>query len=144
MILTPAQIYGWMRGAGFPAHVAVTMTAIALRESAGDAAAYNGNTTTGDRSYGLVQINMRDPNVARLIYEDVLGIPLAGQPVPYNPTTESQLLDPATNAKAAFALWAGRNINLDIAWYIDRPGPYQDRYNAHLPAAQAVALASSL
>ena len=40
------------------------MTAIALRESAGDPNAFNGDAATGDRSYGLWQINMRDAGIA--------------------------------------------------------------------------------
>ncbi len=37
--------------------------AIALRESAGYPAAYNGNAATGDDSYGLTQINWKVPGI---------------------------------------------------------------------------------
>lgn len=130
MILTALQIVGFMHAAGFPLEVASTMTAIALRESGGNPAAINVNPATGDRSYGLVQINMKDPNVAALINKSVLH----GQP-------ETALLDPATNARAAFALWGGHNANLNVAWYINKPGAYRDRYEANLPAAQNAVLA---
>lgn len=136
-MLTAAQIYALARAAGFPPVVAVTMTAIALRESSGDPNAFNGNAATGDRSYGLWQINMRDPGIAQLVGAKVL-IP-ASTAVGYQ-----GLFDPALNAKAAFVLWGGANKNLSVAWYIDHPGPYQQRYESHLPAAQAAALAAGV
>jgi len=128
MILTAAQILLYMKGAGFPETVAVTMTAIALRESGGDPSAFNGDQATGDRSYGLLQINMKSPQVAALLNEKLL-----------HGGDEKQLLDPITNAKAGFLLWGGDNKNLEIAWYINR-GIYRMRYETYLPAAQQAAL----
>jgi hypothetical protein len=130
--MTAAEIFQLARNAGFPGVVAVTMTAIALRESSGNPNAYNGNAETGDRSYGLWQINMRDVNVQKLIAEKVLT----------NNGRFELLFDPATNAKAAFLLWGGKNSNLDLAWYITR-GEYKTRYEAHLPEAQAAAIAAA-
>lgn len=130
MILAVVQIFELMRRAGFSVLLAIVMTAIALRESSGKPGAFNGDAATGDRSYGLLQINERDHNVAALMVK--IGI-----------TDEKQLLDPAVNARAGFALWGGRNANLDEAWYITRPG-YKERYEAQLPLAIAAALASSL
>jgi len=130
MILTADQIYALACQAGFPPHVAVTMTAIALRESAGDPAAFNGNEKTGDRSYGLWQINM-------------FGSLAEPRKKIFDITSENELLDPMVNARAAFRLWGGKNKNLSIAWYIDVDhGDYQARYEKHLPAAQAAALAA--
>jgi len=31
-----------------------------------------------------------------------------------------------------------------VAWDTEHPGPYQERYESHLPAAQAAALAEPL
>ena len=132
MVMTPLEIFEVMRGAGFPATVAVTMTAIALRESAGNPGVVNNDAATGDRSYGLLQINMKDPNVEKLIQGKVL----LG-------SAEEGLLDPALNAKAGFLLWGGTNANLDAAWYINR-GVYKQRYENNLPLAQAAALTSAL
>lgn len=129
-MMTAAEIYALARAAGFPPVVAVTMVAIALRESAGVPDVFNGDAATGDRSYGLWQINM------------FAGLAAARMKL-FGISDEKQLLDPATNAKAAFILWGGKNRNLSMAWYIDHPGPYQSRYEAHLPAAQAAALAST-
>jgi hypothetical protein len=144
VILTVDQIYAFMAEAGFPLQVATSLTAIALRESGGNPAAFNGNSATGDRSYGLLQINMKDPNVARLIYERILGIPLdSGEPVPFDQAAEQKLLDPQTNADAGYLLWGHANSNLNLAWYIDKSGPpyhYQERYENHLADAQAAAL----
>lgn len=129
ILLTPAEIYAVARTAGFPPVVAVTMTAIALRESAGNPEAFNGNPETGDRSYGLWQINMFGP-----LAEPRMKL--------FGLAREEQLFNPEINAHAARVLWAGRNKNLSTAWYIDHGGDYQERYEKHLPAAQAAALAS--
>ncbi len=129
MLLTTRQIFDTMRRAGFPPAVAITMTAIALRESGGDPAAFNDCAKTGDRSYGLLQIDMLALGPA---YMSVFGI-----------TDENQLLDPDVNARAGFKLWAGKNANLNVAWYINKP-VYRARYELHLPAAQAAALESPM
>lgn len=127
MILTAPQILSVAMEAGFPRTVAVSMVAIALRESAGDPAAFNGDSATGDLSYGLWQINLRGTPLSRF---QQLGLPA---------TKPADLFDPLMNAKAAFILWAGNNQNLRVAWYIDKPG-YQEKYEAHLPEAQRAGL----
>lgn len=128
VVMNAAQIYALARQTGFPPTVAVTMTAIALRESGGLTNAFNGTASTGDRSYGLWQINMAANTAYRL---RLFGV-----------TDEKQLFEPAVNARAAFLLWGGQNRNLDVAWYITKP-VYKERYEAHLPAAQAAALAET-
>jgi hypothetical protein len=121
--MTAREILEVMRNAGFPVETAIIMTAIALRESAGNPDAFNGNDKTGDRSYGLLQINMfgslAEPRMK------LFGL-----------TDEKQLFDPAVNAHAGFKIWGGNDKNLDVAWYINRPGIYRDRYLGHLPEAQ--------
>jgi Lysozyme like domain len=126
MLLDDDAIYELMTAAGFPAAVATTMCAIALRESGGDPTAYNNHPATGDRSYGLLQINCYELGAKVL--------PLFGI------DTESELLDPAKNAHAGFILWGGNNGNLDVAWYIARPGIDRERYEQLLPRAQQAAL----
>ena len=123
--MTPAEIYQTARNAGFPPDTAVTMTAIALRESGGNPAAYNGNSATGDSSYGLWQINM-------------IGSLGPARMQQFGITDPSQLLDPATNAKAAYAIWAGNDANLNTAWYINQPG-YAEGYQQYVPQAEAAA-----
>lgn len=131
MNLSASQIYALARAAGFPPLIAVTMTAIALRESSGNQSAFNGNASTGDRSYGLWQINLKDPSVYALM---TAKFPEIAQ-------NEQWLLTGSNNARAAFALWGCSNKNLETAWYINRQ-PYQTRYEVHLPEAQAAALAA--
>lgn len=144
--MTAAQIYAVMLEARFPADkeyspgvsVAVCLTAIALRESGGPGAvagnpnAFNGNTVTGDRSYGLLQINLRDVDVDRALLASGL-IHGAGGAV-----DETLLFDPLVNAKAGHLLWSGNNAFIDLLWYVTRPG-YREAYESHLPAALAAA-----
>lgn len=118
--------------------VAARMVAIALRESGGDPYAFNGNTHTGDRSFGLTQINMRDPDVAAAM-SALLRI---GETVVGTLTLpEEVLFHPAWNALAALKLSNGGNPKLlNIGWYIDRTGPpyhYAERYQAMLPRGLA-------
>lgn len=122
--LSADQIYAYAIGAGFPPSTATTMTAIALRESSGQTDAYNG--TPPDDSYGLWQINM-------------IGNLGPARRAQFGISDNSELFDPGVNAAAAYQVWGGNDANLDIAWYIDRPGMNRDRYLAFLPQAQAAA-----
>jgi hypothetical protein len=130
MILTTRQTFDVMIAAGFPENVAIQMTAIAMRESHGDTEAFNGNRATGDRSYGLLQINMLCPQVQALLTRDIPAVA----------ADEKALFDPAVNAHAGFLMWGGHANNLNIAWYINHGGLYQSRYEANLPAAIAASL----
>lgn len=127
--LTDQQIYQTARNAGFPPETAAKMVAIALKESGGNPGAYNG--VGEDRSYGLWQINMID----REGY--MLGAERRRQ---FGLTSNDQLLDPATNAKAAFSVWNGDDVNLEKHWYINN-GTNKQRYDSFLPRAQAAASA---
>ena len=80
--LTPAQIAGYAKAAGFPADQIATATAVALAESAGRTDARNKNTN-GTTDYGLWQINS--------VHSSVLASGSAD--------------DPAANAKMAFQVW---------------------------------------
>lgn len=123
------QIYSLARQVGFPPSTAVSMTAIAWRESAGNPSAFRG--VEPEASYGLWQINM------------------AGTLGPYRRalfgiSSNDQLFDPVTNARAAYTLWGGNDANLSRDWYIDRYGTiygYAEKYQAYLPQAQAAAAA---
>jgi hypothetical protein len=131
-ILTPAQIYQYAITAGFPddppgGGVATQMVAIALRESAGCPTATN--LVPPDNSWGLWQININPGANPQILAQLGLSDP-------------SQLLDPATNAAAAFSIWGGNPNNLNVAWSINAPG-YSQAYQANLPAAQAAALSVS-
>jgi hypothetical protein len=114
--------------AGFRGDDLVAVVAIAKRESNWKPGAFNGNTATQDRSYGLMQINMLgDLSGARL---QQFGI-----------TSNEQLLDPQTNMNAAFTLYkrAGNTLH---AW-----GGYKgqsDTFGTDLGAARQVVIDAGL
>lgn len=83
-----------LQGAGFKGDALRTAWAIAKRESGGKATAFNPDTSTGDQSYGLFQINMLNE----------LG-PSRRQS--YGLKKNEDLFDPATNARVAFAMSKG-------------------------------------
>lgn len=121
--MSPQEIYLVARQAGFPASTAVKMVAIALKESGGNPAAYNG--VPPDDSYGLWQINMiGNLGVARL--------------AEFGLYAKTDLFDPSINARAALAIWNGNDSNLARHWYIDR-GVNMQRFQQYLPVAQAAA-----
>lgn len=106
--------------AGFRGDNLVAMVAIAKRESGGDPNAYNGNAGTGDKSYGLVQINMiGDLGTARRAQ---LGI-----------GSNEQLFDPLTNAQAAFRI---SNNGTDLSPWGGYKG-LSNTFNTDLGAARA-------
>ena len=127
LILSPADIYQLALSAGFPSDTAVKMTAIALKESGGNPAAFNG--VAPDESYGLWQINM-------------LGNLGTRRMALFSLTAKSQLFDPSTNARAAYLTWGGDDANLDRAWYISSADAA--RYQQFLPVAMAAAGVDSL
>lgn len=86
--LSPAQIAGYAQAAGFAGGEIAVATAIAMAESGGNPRAHNSNAATGDNSYGLWQINM-------------LGKLEAPRRLAFGITSNEQLFDPMTNAKAA-------------------------------------------
>lgn len=135
MILSPQQIYEIARGVGFPQKVAITMTAIALRESGGNPAVHNEGPV--DDSYGLWQINLLSAQVKADVLE-------------FMPNGPDDLKNPENNAKAAFKLYGGKLANLRIAWAFDKlnpdktPSEYKIRYEIHLPVAQTAALLSGI
>jgi hypothetical protein len=87
--LSPEQIAQAAHDAGFRGHDLTTAVAIALAESAGDPRAHN--PVPPDNSYGLWQINMIG----------ALGPDRRDQ---FDLDANSELFDPETNARAAFAI----------------------------------------
>ena len=122
--LTPAQIYQLALNTGFDSTRAALVTAIALRESAGYPGAYNG--AGPDNSYGLMQINMIGSMGQQRLQQ--FGI-----------TDPKQLLDPATNMKAAYTLWGGNDSNFNTAWAVNYGGQYTSAILNNLPAVEAAA-----
>lgn len=142
MILTPRQILDLVLAAGFPpGDPAVMAVAIALAESRGKTDAYNGEVFQkgqaiperlwpimgkvcnqawcGDISYGLWQINMRPDYGAQR--RAMWGL-----------SSNEQLFDPSTNARAAFDLYRRRGGSF-LDWSTAKYGTYLD----FMPQARA-------
>jgi hypothetical protein len=115
--LSGQQLKEVLQQAGFKGEGLKTAWAIAMRESGGKPSAFNGNAGTGDKSYGLFQINMLGSLGPARLKE--LGL-----------NSNEDLLDPLTNAKAAFKMSKG---GTDFgAWAV---GPNAYRRSAALDAA---------
>jgi hypothetical protein len=105
------------RAAGFTGEQIPLMAAIAMAESSGRPTALNNNPATGDQSYGLWQINM-------------LGGMGSERRRQFGISSNDQLYDPATNARAAKAIYDSQGLG---AWSVYRSGAYRQ----YLPAAAA-------
>jgi hypothetical protein len=92
------------------------MTAIALAESSGRSQAFNPNAQTGDRSYGLFQVNMHGG----------LGPARMKQ---FGLRNEKDLFNPETNVKAAKQILESQGLG---AWSVYKGGQYKQ----FLPEAQ--------
>lgn len=128
--LTAQQVAQIAYGAGFRDADLVAVVAIAGRESKYDPSAHNTNATTGDDSYGLMQINMRGslgPERRKLF-----GI-----------TTDAELFDPVTNMRAAYTLYKRSGLE---PWggYKGRSNTYGTDMNAAAAAVQAATAAGTL
>ncbi len=92
--LTDAQLVELLDAVGFTGKSLKTAWAVVMKESRGRPVAHNTNASTGDNSYGLFQINMiGDLGPVR---RDKFGI-----------AKNAELLDPVTNAQAAFYMTGG-------------------------------------
>lgn len=106
-ILTRQQIESYARGAGFSGKDLDIAVAVAKAESGWNTQAHN--TTGNDDSYGLWQINMKG----------TLG---PDRRKKFGITSDSQLLDPTTNAKAAYRIHKDSGWN---AWTTYTSGKYK-------------------
>jgi hypothetical protein len=116
--LTPAAIYQIARSAGFSSITAIVATAVALAESGGNPRAHN--PVPPDDSYGLWQINM-------------IGAMGPERRAAFGLSSNEQLYDPLTNARAAYAIsHGGTNFR---PWTTFTSGAYL----SHLGVAKAAA-----
>jgi len=123
--LTIEQLVGLAKGAGFSDNEAVIMAAIAMGESGGNS--NKTNFVPPDKSYGLWQINM----IGRLGPARLKEFGLS---------SESQLLDPVTNAKAAYATRKSQGLS---AWTVYKAGTYKNFLRQAQAAKGAPSLATS-
>lgn len=105
--LTAAQLADYATKAGFPQTEINTAVGVALAESGGNPKAHNG--TPPDNSYGPWQINMYGS----------LGPARRKQ---FGISSNDALYDPATNAKAAYAIYQGSGWK---AWTTYTSGKYK-------------------
>lgn len=94
-VLPDKDIAGVALNAGFSGGALTTAVAIALAESSGNPRAHNTNAATGDNSYGLWQINM-------------IGAMGPARRKQFGITSNDDLFDPSTNARAAMMLYKAR------------------------------------
>jgi hypothetical protein len=110
--LSRDQISTLLTNAGFPAGtIHDTMIGIAFAESGGNPNSHN--STPPDDSYGLWQINM-------------LGSLGPARRKQFGISTNSQLFDPATNARAALIIYKGSGLK---AWSTYNNGAYKKFMN---------------
>ena len=91
------------------------MAAIGLAESGGNPRAHNPNASTGDNSYGLMQINM-------------LGAMGPERRAAFGIQSNEELFDPLTNMKAAKKIFDSQGLG---AWSVYKSGAYKQ----HLPGS---------
>lgn len=109
MAITQSELYNLARSQGLSDDRAKVAAAIAMAESSGNPNSHNTNTATGDNSYGLWQINM-------------LGSMGPERLKQFSITSNDQLFDPVTNAKAmAILSKQGADFN---PWSAFKSGSY--------------------
>ena len=91
--LTALELKDLLHLVGFEGKSLKIAWAIVMRESRGHPLSHNNNTSTGDNSYGIFQINMNGS----------LG---ADRREKFGIASNAELLDPVVNAKAAFYMTA--------------------------------------
>lgn len=92
--LTDIQLRDLLRAVGFKGKHLVQAWAIAKKESNGRPLAFNGNSKTGDKSYGIFQINM-------------IGMLQEGRKDKFGINFNSELLNPVINAQVAYHMSNG-------------------------------------
>lgn len=113
--MTIGDLQQYLRAAGWPENLIVTMAAIGMAESKGNPRAHN--PVPPDDSYGLWQINM----LGRLGPERRARFGIA---------SNDALYDPLVNAKAAFSIYRQQGLR---AWSTYTNGAYQ----RFIPQSQA-------
>jgi hypothetical protein len=101
--LAESAVKNILSQAGFTGQALEDALQIAQGESGYNPLAFNGNTNTGDTSYGLMQINM-------------LGNLGPGRRKWFGLKSDEDLYNPLVNAKAAYALYKSKGYRFDKDW----------------------------
>lgn len=114
--MTVVDLQQYLRAAGWPESLIVTMAAIGMAESSGNPRAHN--SVPPDDSYGLWQINM-------------IGSLGPARRARYGLSSNEALYDPLMNARVALDIYQQQGLR---AW-----GPYvTGAYRKYIPQSQAV------
>lgn len=92
--LTAEEIGRMALAAGWPEEEIANVIAVAFGESSFNSGAHNPDASTGDNSYGLMQINM-------------IGDLGPSRREAYGLSSNEDLFDPATNLRVALGIWQG-------------------------------------
>ena len=92
--LEPLELKELLTAVGFEGEALKLAWGIVMRESRGGPTSHNGNSDTGDNSYGLFQINM-------------IGSLGTDRRERYGLTTNEELFNPVANARIAFLMSGG-------------------------------------
>jgi hypothetical protein len=114
--LTDEQLVDMLRHVGFQGKALRSACAIAKAESNGRPLAFNGNTKTGDSSYGIFQINM-------------LGELGPDRREKFELDSNAELLNPVTNAQIALHMTKGGKDW--SSWSSVNGARYKDWYNKY-------------
>ncbi|MBF0545458.1 MAG: LysM peptidoglycan-binding domain-containing protein [Candidatus Riflebacteria bacterium] len=111
-------LLGWLQQAGLSGENLRTAWAIGMAESAGNPSAHNGNSRTGDNSYGLFQINM-------------LGSMGPSRLKQYGLSSNNDLFDPMTNIRVMIKM--SNNCTKWSDWSTYKTGAYKKFVNQFPP-----------
>jgi LysM repeat protein len=111
-------LLGWLQAAGLYGENLKMAWAIGMAESGGNPRAYNGNSKTGDKSYGLFQINM-------------LGNLGPARLKQYNLKSNEDLFDPATNIRVMIKM--SKNFTNWKPWSVYKRGTYKKFLSQYPP-----------
>ena len=126
----PKELVTMLQAVGFKGQGLKYAWAVAMKESHGNALDYNGNTHTGDHSYGLFQINM-------------LGSMGADRRSQFGLAYNAELLNPVTNAQIAYYMsnqgknwsaWHGTHTSVVQYWLTKYP--YKAQTQVHKATAK--------
>ncbi|MFZ2957261.1 MAG: SH3 domain-containing protein [Candidatus Ozemobacteraceae bacterium] len=111
-------LLGWLQEAGLSGEKLRLAWAIGMGESRGDPKQFNGNTKTGDQSYGLFQINM-------------IGKMGPARRKQYNLNSNDELFDPQVNIRVMLTM--SKNGTKWTDWSAYKNGSYRKFYNSYPP-----------
>ena len=111
-------LLGWLQQAGLKGENLKMAWSIAMGESGGNPKAFNGNSRTGDCSYGLFQINM-------------IGKMGPARRKQFGLSSNDELFNPVTNIKAMMKV--SSNCTNWKPWSVYKHGTYKKFYNQYPP-----------